>query len=203
MPRKPKFNHPLRVCRQAAGMTQPQLAVGVGCSKVTIQKIENGDLALSPKLAWRLEHAIGANGSELVKGKKGKALDRFGNPFTTQSFQRHKNSGFSFSRTNMLDAVDLVLKAACQPGGKLRPVFHSLCEWLQSTRDGFKLGPHIDALLKQRKRKDSATMTYGEWRKNPLAEYYGFKDDKKKPASEPLTMETEAWPMWNPGSDML
>ena len=55
MPRPPKDpTNPVRVIRTATGLTQPKFAELVGTSAITIQKVENGGLALSRELAGKI-----------------------------------------------------------------------------------------------------------------------------------------------------
>lgn len=59
MPRTPSNPHPLRDVREAARITQAKLAKRIGVATVTIQKIENGKLAITGEIAEKLRLALG------------------------------------------------------------------------------------------------------------------------------------------------
>lgn len=61
MPKKPRMNHPVRQMRTCLGHTQATFAKLVGCSAIAIQRIENGSLRLSPKLAHTIAEATDAD----------------------------------------------------------------------------------------------------------------------------------------------
>jgi len=80
-------------------------------------------------------------------------------------------------------------------------------QWCEQTRNDFRLGPQIDAQLKQRKFKLGVTFTHGEWRRmqreNPASlAAVGFRDDPTKGAAEELRLEMEGRPEWTPGRSM-
>jgi hypothetical protein len=135
--------------------------------------------------------------------------------YTTEFFEHWRKDHFKSDSETVKNYVsigahslNLVLSAAARPGaGKLKDrlpaVWLSFTDWLDQTAQDFKLEPEIEAVLELQKWKQSISMTYGEWRKlKPLADLYGFTDNKRKPDSEQHTEETEERRMWNPGSDM-
>jgi len=66
MPRTPSHPHVLRAARQLRGMSQEKLAALTGVAAVTIQKIEGGQIILSPRLAWRIAIATGLRIGQLL-----------------------------------------------------------------------------------------------------------------------------------------
>lgn len=91
MPRKPQILHPVRQVRTCLGYTQPDFAKLVGCSAVAIQRVENGSLPLSAKLANAIMEATGANPRSLRAGHNAKAIDMLGHEYTKKSFEFYKN----------------------------------------------------------------------------------------------------------------
>ena len=86
MPIKPRFNHPVRQVRTCLGHSQPAFAKLIGCSAVAIQRIENGTLTLSPKLANSILEATGADPISLLAGRDAKAMDMMGHEYSKASF---------------------------------------------------------------------------------------------------------------------
>jgi transcriptional regulator with XRE-family HTH domain len=92
--RKSPLRHPLAVVRvKILGLTQRELAAMVGCSKVTIQKVELRDekLSLPPALASRLEHELGISAAYLLAGNPRKPpVTPRGGPFTKLGYEAHR-----------------------------------------------------------------------------------------------------------------
>jgi transcriptional regulator with XRE-family HTH domain len=92
--RKSPLRHPLAVVRvKILGLTQRELAAMIGCSKVTIQKIELRDkkLSLPPALASRLEHEIGVSAAYLLAGNTRKPpITPRGGPLTKLGYEAHR-----------------------------------------------------------------------------------------------------------------
>jgi DNA-binding XRE family transcriptional regulator len=90
MPRKPRFNHPVRQVRTCLGHSQNSFAKLIGCSAIAIQRIENGTLELSRKLANSIFEATAAEPVSLMAGHDAKALDVFGKEYTKETLQFFK-----------------------------------------------------------------------------------------------------------------
>jgi transcriptional regulator with XRE-family HTH domain len=92
--RKSPLRHALAVVRvKVLGLTQNELAEIVGCSKVTIQKIELRDkkLRLPPALASRMEHELGVSAAYLLDGNPRKPpVTPRGKPYTKLAFEGHR-----------------------------------------------------------------------------------------------------------------
>jgi transcriptional regulator with XRE-family HTH domain len=83
--------HPVAILRTIAGLGQKQLADLVGKSTPTIQSVELGKLPLSPGLAATLEEKTGACGAWMLAGDpSAPAIDKFGQPFTRETYERHQ-----------------------------------------------------------------------------------------------------------------
>ena len=92
--RKSPLRHPLAVVRvKILGITQRELAEMVGCSKVTIQKVELRDkkLSLPPALASRIEHEVGVSAAYLLAGDARKPpVTPRGGPLTKLAYEAHR-----------------------------------------------------------------------------------------------------------------
>jgi transcriptional regulator with XRE-family HTH domain len=76
----------MRDLRQKIKRTQAQFAKLVGVSRVYINKIENGQMQISPALAARVHAATGINIDELAKGSEGKLIDHLGRSYEEGTF---------------------------------------------------------------------------------------------------------------------
>jgi DNA-binding XRE family transcriptional regulator len=85
MPKKPAFIHPLRQIRDAisqvekqrgrSAMSQARFAKLLGVSRITIAKIENGDLGVSVEMQRRI---LGLTGGEVPVGKTTESVEVIG-----------------------------------------------------------------------------------------------------------------------------
>jgi len=91
MPRKPRFIHPVRQVRTCLGHSQPSFAKLIGCSAITVQRVENGSLKLSRKLAASILEATGADPVSLLAGCDAKAMDTMGREYTKEAYDFFKN----------------------------------------------------------------------------------------------------------------
>src|SRR5450432_719659 len=91
MPRKPRFNHPVRQVRTCLGHSQSAFAKLIGCSAVAVERIENGKLQLSVQLANTILEATGADPVSLLAGRGAKAMDMMGHEYTQKSFGFYKS----------------------------------------------------------------------------------------------------------------
>src|SRR5262245_38451206 len=90
MPKRPRFKHPLRQVRTAIGMSQAEFAKALGFSPHTIQAVENGKMRLSYALEGRIFVETGADTREIARGRKGKALDQNGQPYSKEFYDSWK-----------------------------------------------------------------------------------------------------------------
>jgi DNA-binding XRE family transcriptional regulator len=91
MPRKPRFIHPVRQVRTCLGHSQPSFAKLIGCSAVAVQRIENGQLQLSSKLANSILEATGADPCSLLAGRDAKAMDMRGREYTKEAYNFYRS----------------------------------------------------------------------------------------------------------------
>jgi transcriptional regulator with XRE-family HTH domain len=91
-----KLRHPLAVLRHILGqrgipMGQKQMADLLGCSTITIQKIENGGLRLSERLAWRISHETGVARDWLLKGLPVPPPTLYAGPYTRETYEKFRS----------------------------------------------------------------------------------------------------------------
>lgn len=218
--KKKKKNLSVLELRTAADLTQGELATLIGASKIAVTSWERGVKRLSRQFAHRIHMATGANTASLLRGD-GKNLGLFPNrAYTKQTFSdwRKMFGGKAQAVAEgycriAADSVGLILKAAASPEcdkamGRLAVVWCSFAAWLDQTRQDFKLEGQIDDLLKQRfERTHPLTKSCGEWRRlaklgHDIARLYKFQDDRKQPASKPLTLYLRTRPGWDAAGDM-
>jgi transcriptional regulator with XRE-family HTH domain len=138
--------------RKAIGKSQTQFAAMLGVSKHTIISVENDRNRLSPKLAHRIRIATGApieSGADLdllERWASEKQFDIWRQKFKTDeetANQRYEDLAYW---------IRLVFRAAGRSGfagnrDRLPAVYLSLLEWLNETREAFKLEREIDDIL--------------------------------------------------------
>jgi transcriptional regulator with XRE-family HTH domain len=143
MPKKPKFNHPLRKVRKAIGLSQAGFARLLGCSTPTIHAVENGK-RISRTLEARIYVETGANTQELSKGRKGKCLDQNGQPYSTDFYQCWKTKKEGYDKSSALKDFEALLEDALRLG-KLPDVLVEAQGWFfdinQFLRETKKLEP--------------------------------------------------------------
>lgn len=134
--------------------TQNEFATLVGCSGITIQRIENGTLPLSRSLANRILQATGASPRSLLNNKT--ALDLKGRPYTKEFYDIFTNppldpeANFAhYADTASVWTTVLLAAAHRSPRRKLTAVFVALADSLQELADDFDLKDHIQGLLKE------------------------------------------------------
>jgi transcriptional regulator with XRE-family HTH domain len=187
MPRKPQFLHPLRVIRTCLGHTQPSFARLLGCSPITIQRIENGSLAISRKMAYTIMEATGADPVHLRTEPRGEAIDMMGQPYSKQSYDACNkilpltDSEILFLVKKIVSYAELMLIAS-QPGAKYRTraVFAEIVESFQKAADDFDLKTKIHDFLIEKGSVDKRIYRVSDLRKFPkFADIIGFKDEKR------------------------
>ena len=185
MPRKPRVTHPLREIRRVHNMTQPAFAKFVGCSAITIQRIENRTLRMSEKLADRILEATGANPVELRAGRK--AVDTFNRPYTKESYQLYQSylqesrHDLSYYMGHLAHWIQLLLIASQRSGqDKLQQVFAAVQRFLAKTAEEFDLKKNIHGFLIEKAQVLKRKYLVSDLRKFPeYARIIGFKDNKR------------------------
>ena len=185
MPRKPRVTHPLREIRNCLIMTQPAFAAFVGCSAITIQRIENRTLKMSHTLADKILEATGANPSELAAGRK--AVDSKGNPYTKQSYEDYKKwlqysrHSIEYYRSHLIRFVDLLLISSERAGhAKLHSVVAALQNAFVKIAEDFDLKKNINGYLIEQGHVRKRAYLVRDLRKFPeYARLIGFKDNKR------------------------
>jgi DNA-binding XRE family transcriptional regulator len=180
----------VRELRWIIGKTQAQFASMIGVSLDTVGSVEIGRNGVSTKLATQIHIATGADAEALLQGSlvesarsriKRKAGRSVAVPFdyTKKSFEHWRSSNFQTSEANglarfngMKGWIKLVFLAAGRPGragnkDRLPGVWLSLVEWLEATRETFKLAPEIDAILKEYAGQQETEEGRAKYRWNP------------------------------------
>ena len=191
--------------RTCLDYTQPAFAKLVGCSAIAIQRIENGSLPLSPKLANTIMEATGANPAALLKGK---ALDMDGQPFTKKTSESFKSMvpcvDHSAHHRNMLVSwIELLLIASERAGqDKSNAVAVNLQRFLKKLAVDFNLEKNIYGFLNEQGAVRKRAYRISDLRKfSAYAKILGFKDNKRY---KPMTIKKFKIPTgWIPDFAML
>jgi transcriptional regulator with XRE-family HTH domain len=207
MPRKPRVTHPLRDLRTVLNMTQPAFAKFVGCSAITIQRIENRTLKMSHVLADKILEATGVNPRELAAGRK--AVDVEGNPYTKQSYEDYKkwieqtHHGIDYYRFHLSRLLDLLLISSERAGhAKLHSVNAALGNAFEKIAEDFSLRKNIDGFLIENGFVRKRTYLVRDLRKFPeYARIIGYKDNKRINPDKKISYEIPFG--WMTGFDQL
>jgi transcriptional regulator with XRE-family HTH domain len=220
MPKKPQIDHPVRQVRTALGLTQAAFANRIGCSAIAVQRIENGSLRLSPKLAYVIAEATAADPELLLKGPGAKAVDRLGMPYTKASLELLKAilpmtpEELAYHRDSHARYVELLL-AAAERAGKFKAygITAALQQAFAKLAEDFDLVPSIHSVLVERGSVRRRKYRVEDLRKFPdYARLLGFKDQKGyRPAKVIEFTLPHGWidsdylmeePVLPPGADM-
>lgn len=187
MPRKPKFKHPLRRVRECLGYTQAGFSKLIGCSPITVQRIENGSLRMSQKLAYVIMEATGAEPQRLQEGGDQIALDMQGKEYSRASYDFQKkvlpvtDDEVQLLTQKLLSYSQLLLIASRRGTKfKTRAVFAEIIDALQKVACEFGLKEGINAFLVEQGYVDKRAYRVKDLRKYPaFARIVGFTDDKR------------------------
>jgi transcriptional regulator with XRE-family HTH domain len=148
----------MRDLRQKINRTQAQFAKLVGVSRVYINKIENGQMQISPALAARVHGSTGINIDELDKGSEGKLLDLLGKPYEQATFiwwrkelRQPSERDTSAQVRNFRWWAWILLRAAAEHhrGDAYNAVHMALFQSLSTIRRDFGLEGTTDRLLRE------------------------------------------------------
>lgn len=220
MPRKPRFIHPVRQVRTCLGLSQPAFAKLIGCSAVAVQRIENGSLPLSRKLAISILEATGADPVSLLAGHDAKALDTMGDEYTKDSYEISK----IIPPYNQKEMLSLFIKIfhqiqllflASNRGGRFKvyAINSALQKALMNLADNFDLTNSIKTILIENRDFDRRKYRVSDLRKfSEYAHILRYKDDKRyKPDKLIEFVLPRGWlvnyylveiPVLPPGADM-
>lgn len=162
MPRKPKFDHPLRHIRKAANLTQEQFAKLLGISKDTIQSIENDRLKMSSELALKVRHQTGCSlsGEENKEGRTVYKISAYSphtlKPYTAQDYNEHRELLRQFSEKDFEERViaavrcmDLLLRSASrQSNGTVLAILNDFEQFVSKSFETYHLDSHLNGLLR-------------------------------------------------------
>ncbi|MBM3877033.1 MAG: helix-turn-helix transcriptional regulator [Verrucomicrobia bacterium] len=187
MPKPPKIIHPVRQVRKCLGHTQASFAKLVGCSAIAIQRIENGSLKLSPKLAHAIAEATKADPKILLKGPGTTALDAMGQCYSKESFQHldgvvpMTDKELQHYLNSLIGFLELLLIASHRAGKvKTHAVNAAVQNAFQKIADDFNLLPGIEGFLKEQGSVRHRRYRVGDLRKFPdYARLIGFQDQRR------------------------
>ena len=187
MPRKPRFIHPVRQVRTCLGYSQAVFAKQIGCSAIAVQRIENGTLALSRKLANCIMEATGADPTSLRTGQNGKALDMMGDHYSRSSFDfYHKvlpcdEKEFRYLALSLSHYIQLMLIASNRGNGlKMRAVFSEIQQSFVGIAEDFHLKDAIHNFLIENNHVEKRKYRVSDLRKFPgFASIIGYTDAKR------------------------
>jgi transcriptional regulator with XRE-family HTH domain len=154
MPRPATTNHPLRQVREILGITQIELAKRVGCSPVTIKKIENRKLIPGEKLIRRLAAETDVH-SHILLDPEARLTDRQGKPLSREAHEEKvmlgrlisaKKVSFFVRMFSMM--IEALLDASLEPAQpKIHHVFNALCDTLNELKADFDLDAEVEKIL--------------------------------------------------------
>ena len=152
MPRPARRKSPIRDLRAIIGKTQREFAHSLGISPSALKRIENNDLALTLRVACKIEVEAGVDRQSLLKGK---LRTREGQEYTAGFYEYWKDmhSWQSEEVARALASRIETLLLASVVGSKKRmwQVMGEILETLDRCRTDFNLERPIDAILaKQR-----------------------------------------------------
>jgi transcriptional regulator with XRE-family HTH domain len=125
MPRPPSRPSVLRTARQLLGVSQQELSRRIGCSKVTIEKFENGTAGISEELALRIALELDVDLDQLLDNSMPEApLTIMGEALSFEIYEKWKiqrqwhADKDSVDRARLLEGVrrTLLLDAAAKAG---------------------------------------------------------------------------------------
>ena len=193
MPKRPRFIHPVRQVRTCLAHTQASFAKLLGCAAITIQRIENGPLRLSEKLANTILETTGANPTALLKGK---ALDRDGKPFTKESSEKYKAlvscvDSRQHHRQTLFSWIELLLIASERAGqSKMDAVVANIQIFLKKLAADFNLDKNIKGFLVEHGSVRKRSYRVSDLRKFPAyAKIIGYTDNKRFKPEKILAFE--------------
>jgi len=177
----------MRQVRTCIGLSQPAFASLIGCAAVTVQRIENGTLPLSPKLAISTLEATGADPVSLLAGPDAKALDTRGLPYTKEAYTLpHSAPGYDEKELNLFlikifHQLQLLFLASNRGGKyKMFVVNRALQAAMMKTAVDFRLTQSIYKILIDSGHSEKRKYRVSDLRKfSEYARILGYKDDNR------------------------
>jgi transcriptional regulator with XRE-family HTH domain len=187
MPKNPKFIHPVRQVRTCLGRSQAAFAKMLGCSTIAIQRIENGSLTLSAKLANAMMEATGADPVSLRSGPTGRALDMFGSEYSKKAYDFYHSAlpcdeeEFRYLALHLSHYIQLMLIASNRANHlKMRAVFGEIQESFAKTAEDFRITDSIHNFLRETGHVEKRKYRVSDLRKFPqYAKIIGYTDNKR------------------------
>jgi transcriptional regulator with XRE-family HTH domain len=175
----------VRQVRTCLGLSQQAFAKLIGCSAPAIQRIENGQLPLSQKMAISILEVSGADPLSLLAGPEAKALDVMGHEFTKEAYALCKNLSPCDEREmrilfhKIFHQLQLLFFASNRGGSFKTFVLNSaLQRSLASLADDFHLTETIHRMLLASGQSEKRIYRVCDLRKfSEYAGIIGYKDD--------------------------
>jgi transcriptional regulator with XRE-family HTH domain len=155
MPREPKTKHPIRDLRKIIRKSQREFSLSIGISPSAMKRIENNDLALSRRVARKIQVETGIDPRSLLKAK-GKLRTFSGEQYTTEFYKNWKKD-FSWQddEWTAVEAakwlgswIEILLRAATYGSkNRMRSVLNEIAETVDRCRVDFNLERPIDDIL--------------------------------------------------------
>jgi hypothetical protein len=167
--------------------SQPAFAKTIGCSSITVQRIENRSLKLSRKLANKIMDATGADPASLISGKQAGALNVLGGQYDKDSIKFYRSvlpcdeKESNYLMQKAFQSFQLLFIAAHRGGKyKTHAVNSALQNALLNLADDFDLTKSIHQFLVEQGMTDNRTYRVRDLRKFPeYARIIGYKDNKR------------------------
>ncbi len=184
VPRKPKTKHPIRALREIIGKSQREFSHSLGISPSAMKRIENGDLALSGRVARKIVYETVID-PRCLNGKLRTLRNVRGEPYTNEYYKAWKEYDFWQNEhavkhyTGVLSLAMETLLAASVFGYRkiLLQISAEIAEALERCRIDFNLQRPTNAILA--KQRSPSTGRPLKW------------EDLIR-----LRPEWEAWPEW-------
>ena len=154
VPRSARQKSPIRELRTIIGRTQREFAYSLGISPSALKRIENNDLALSPRVARKIFYETAVHPRSL-NGKLRTLLSLEGKPYTLEFYKKWKENyprqdedTAKVAAGNLSSPTEILLRASVV-GSKKRMwlVFTEIAETLDRCRVDFNLERPIAAIL--------------------------------------------------------
>ena len=183
MPRKPKTKHPIRDLRKIIGKSQREFGLSIGISPSAMKRIENNDLALSRRVARKIQIETGIDHRSLLK-RKGKLRTIEGQEYTAPFYEAWKEE-YSWQSEEVAKAIagrmePLLVAAAVGSKKRMWQVLNEIIDTLARCRADFNLERPIDQILA----KQRPPMKWDDLVKSPLEWEASFTATRKpRPSS--------------------
>ena len=215
MPRKPKFDHPMRRLRETISKTQEEFAQMLGVGKDLVQSIELWRADMSEDVALKVRQQTGCVPFRTQKGKPrpnqkvlafGTEEDSAEHEYTKTDYDEHQQSMRKFAELEFGEralaaarTVNLLFYAAAERGGGyVLSICDDLERFVMATCEQYKLDPYFatvarNAILQYIGRDKNPEGSIKSFAKAPLAVASSFLlPTERQEASNKNTVRVES-----------